>query len=102
MDPTDRWLATSSQIGTGGWDDFQFLFFMPDNDLYAVRQDTFLRGSYLKTFLAQQGLDHQTDQFFDGVLVFPLLFLLLLRQSIGLNGRHLFFFGVPPPLLCVL
>ena len=45
MDPTDRWLATSSQIGTGGWDDFQFLFFMPDNDLYAVRQDTFLRGS---------------------------------------------------------
>lgn len=46
---------------------------------------------HLKTFLVQQGLDHQADQFLDGILVFPLLLLLLfLRPSIGLNGRHLF------------
>ena len=33
------------QIGTGDWDDCQFLFFMQDSDLYAIRQDKFFKRS---------------------------------------------------------
>lgn len=33
------------QIGTGDWDDCRFLFFMQDSDLYAVRQNKFVKLS---------------------------------------------------------
>ena len=34
----DNWSARALKIGTGGWAAFRFLFFGPDEDLYAVTE----------------------------------------------------------------
>ena len=41
----DNWLGSSTLIGTGGWDSFQFLFFMADGELYGVNNGQFYKRS---------------------------------------------------------
>ena len=44
-DSSDRWLATSTLIGSSGWNGFQFLFFMPDGILFGVNNGKFYKRS---------------------------------------------------------
>lgn len=38
------WMASASEIGTTGWEDFRHLFFHPDGTLYGVFNDKFYKG----------------------------------------------------------
>ena len=42
---SDDWIGSATLIGTGGWDGFQFLFFMDDGDLYGGHSDKFYKRS---------------------------------------------------------
>lgn len=41
---SDCWMASATQIGSTGWNDFQHLFFHPDGILYGVMDDKFYKG----------------------------------------------------------
>ena len=38
------WMASASEIGKTGWEDFRHLFFHPDGTLYGVLNDKFYKG----------------------------------------------------------
>ena len=42
---SSEWLESSTLIGSGGWGNFQFLFFMSDGDLYGVHDGKFYKRS---------------------------------------------------------
>ena len=41
---SDDWIGSATLIGTGGWKDFQHLFFHPDGTLYGVFHGRFYKG----------------------------------------------------------
>ena len=43
--PDIDWVKSATEIGSGGWGDFQHLFFHPDGTLYGVLNDKFYKGA---------------------------------------------------------